>query len=414
MRFKTFFSDVPKPLRANFIHLLADMGWIGVTNGTTLNFLGVYAARLGATAAQLGVYNAMPAITNILLTMPAGMFIQNRPVIRTNAMAVMVTRIFYLMFALLPFFVPPPLQIWAIIGVTLLMSIPATIVGILGNAFLGEAIPPGWRAQMIGNRNALLAFATMLIALVSGQILSHMSFPYGYQVIFFIGFLGSALSTAHVFLVRPVSKIAPELAETTNGVSHPIPTGRTGRLRLDILRSPFARVLVLLFFCNLSIFTISPIFPIYQVDVLRLTDPVISLGSAAFWMTYFLGSTQVGRISRRLSFQQMTGTGLLFVGLALAILTVSYRTELYLACQISSGIGWAIMSCGTINYLLNKSPADDRPAYLAWYNLVYNLAILLGSILGPVMSGWVGIQAAVVVFIFLRFLVGLSILRWGG
>jgi predicted MFS family arabinose efflux permease len=54
------------------------------------------------------------------------------------------------------------------------------------------------------------------------------------------------------------------------------------------------------------------------------------------------------------------------------------------------------------NYLLEKVPAHDRPAYLAWYNIALNLAILLGTMLGPLLAAWFDIQTALILIFFLR------------
>jgi predicted MFS family arabinose efflux permease len=58
-------------------------------------------------------------------------------------------------------------------------------------------------------------------------------------------------------------------------------------------------------------------------------------------------------------------------------------------------------------------PPDQRPAYLAWYNLAINTALLLGSLVGPLVAGYITVPAALMLFAVLRFLAALAILRWG-
>jgi predicted MFS family arabinose efflux permease len=46
-------------------------------------------------------------------------------------------------------------------------------------------------------------------------------------------------------------------------------------------------------------------------------------------------------------------------------------------------------------------PAGDRPAYLAWYNLALNAAILCGVLLGPLLAAWFDLTTALVfAFVF--------------
>jgi hypothetical protein len=64
------------------------------------------------------------------------------------------------------------------------------------------------------------------------------------------------------------------------------------------------------------------------------------------------------------------------------------------------------------NYLLEKLPEDHRSEYLAMYNLALNAALLLGSLTGPLIAGFVGVPMALALFAVLRFLAALAILRW--
>jgi len=47
-------SNIPREYRANFLHLYLDIGWFGIVSGSAINFLNIYAARLGASALQIG------------------------------------------------------------------------------------------------------------------------------------------------------------------------------------------------------------------------------------------------------------------------------------------------------------------------------------------------------------------------
>jgi len=76
------------------------------------------------------------------------------------------------------------------------------------------------------------------------------------------------------------------------------------------------------------------------------------------------------------------------------------------------GLGSTLIGGALINYLLEKIPEDDRPAHLAWYNLALNAAILLGSLAGPLVAGYLGLAFALVLFALCRALAGVIVLRW--
>ena len=58
--------------RQNFIHLYMDIGWFGVLSGSAVNFLSIYATRLGATGYQIGLLSSMAAAVSLILAIPAG------------------------------------------------------------------------------------------------------------------------------------------------------------------------------------------------------------------------------------------------------------------------------------------------------------------------------------------------------
>ncbi|HLO14243.1 MAG TPA: hypothetical protein VK206_05400, partial [Anaerolineales bacterium] len=65
------------------------------------------------------------------------------------------------------------------------------------------------------------------------------------------------------------------------------------------------------------------------------------------------------------------------------------------------------------NYMLEHIPAHDRPSHLAWYTIILNAAVLIGSLAGPGIADLLGLFGALILFGFLRFLAGIFILKWG-
>ncbi len=392
---------IPAEHRRNIRLLYADIAFWGLLNGSIIVFLAVYASRLGATPLQTGLLTASPALMNLIFTFPASNFSRGRPSHKVTRWSALITRAFYGLLVPLPFMMEAQAQIWTIIVISLVMNVTGTVAAVMGNVFFAETVPDSVRGQVVGNRNALLALTTMITTFAVGQILKVMSFEQGYQVIFLIGFLGSMASVAMLFLVRPVETGAP-----------PAPLPKTG-LRLDILRTRYNRVLVAMFAYHLAVFLANPIFPLYQVNGLRLTDQVISYGGSIFWVFYFLGSTQGGGIARRLGFKRMTGVGVIMVAMGTLMFTFSYEPWMYYSMQTFNGVGWAIVGSGLINYVLEFAPPDDRPAHLAWFNIVANMAVLICGLIASPIGNSLGLFGAMLLAVGVRFAAGIAILKWG-
>jgi hypothetical protein len=57
------------------------------------------------------------------------------------------------------------------------------------------------------------------------------------------------------------------------------------------------------------------------------------------------------------------------------------------------GTGWALAGGAVGNYVLEKTPDDSRPSYLAWHNMALQAGILLGALhCAPALAGWWGLS----------------------
>lgn len=427
-------GPVPEKYRSNFTHLYLDIAWFGVLAASTVSFTAIYATRQGANAFQLGLLSAAPAIVNMAFTLPAGRWLEKQPIGTAVFWSAALYRIFYLFWLPLPLLFAPPVQVWVLIGLTLIMSIPGTSLAVGFNALFAEAVPPEWRGHVVGIRNALLSVTFIVVSLLCGQILDRVPFPGGYEIVFALGCLGAAMSTVHLWFVtpRPNGQIWPRLGRGLGDLASP---GRfrlvvegirpgialrfltrrrgLGLLRPGVLEKPFVRLVAVIFAFNFAVHLAVPLFPIRWIDQLHLSDQQIGWGTAAFYASVFVGSMQLDRLVRRLGNQRVTAIGALFMGSYPAFMALAQGLVLYLLGSVMGGIGWALVGGALVNYVLEKVPADHRPAYLAWYNLALNAALLSGSLVGPLVADFITVPIALMLFAAARCLAALAILRWG-
>lgn len=325
-------------------------------------------------------------------------------------------RIGFLGLVFLPWLFSPVGQINAIITVTFLMAIPLTPLGVGFNALFAKSVPNEYRAHVAGIRNITLSVTFMVTSLLSGYLLDHIPFPIGYQVVFAIGFFGAAMSSLHLYFIKPLGK------EKTSLPFQPVPASTpqaelsrklSSILRLDIWKTPYRTVLLALFAFHLAQYLALPIFPLFNVRVLNLNDDQLGISTALFYLTVFLGSTQLRNVVHRLGNKRTTGWGV--AGLALYPIIVAYSSNvtIFYFASIVGGFAWSWVGGSYANYMLEHIPADDRPPHLAWYNIVLNIAILIGSLGGPAIAGQIGLFQALILFGIMRFAAGIAILKWG-
>ena len=409
-------AAVPPQYHATFRHLYYDIAWFGVLSGSVVNFMSIYATRIGATGLQIGLISAMSAVVNLFLAIPAGRWLKKRHTGRAIFWSSVAYRVGFIPFIFLPQLFDDAGQIVAIIVITFLMAIPLTPLGVGFNALFAEAVPEQYRAHVAGIRNAMLAVSFILTSLVSGYILNTVSFPLGYQIVFGIGAFGAAMSSYHLFFVKPLQDINPALR--TDPAPDPVkpaasPRGLTSALRLDILSTPFKRVLLAMLAFHFTHNITTPVYPLYNVRVLGLNDDHIGIGAALYYLTMLLGSMQFRRIAHRLGHKKVTGLGV--AGMALYPFLLAFSTQLwqYYAISLIGGFTWAWTNGAYANYMLERIPPHDRPAHLALYIIVLNIGILAGSLGGSAIATGIGLSSALILFAILRFLAGVSILKWG-
>jgi MFS family permease len=408
---------IPQEYRRNFIHLYFDIAWFGILSGSAINFLNIYAARLGASGFQLGLLAAMPAVVSLFLSLPAGIWLQKRQVGKAVFWAAVLSRLGYFLWIPLPWLFGNQGQIWALVIITLAMGIPMCGLSVGFNALFAAAVPAEWRASVVGIRNVVQSLTFIIASLGTGFILDHLRFPLGYQVIFGIGFLSAGMSTVHLFFIRPHretfanttpdQEIGKDLDEKNRR-----PDLHTS-LRLDIWRTPFRKILLVLLGFHMAQYIASPLFALYSVNELHLTDANIGLGTAFFYLSVLLGSTQLSRLEHKAGHHKLTGWGVIGMSIYPIAMALSHNALHYYLLSIAGGFAWALVAGAYANYLLERIPENDRPSHLAWYNIILNAAVLLGSMAGPFLAGYIGIGVALLVFGVMRLLAGVAILKWG-
>jgi len=111
--------------------------------------------------------------------------------------------------------------------------------------------------------------------------------------------------------------------------------------------------------------------------------------------------------------QKVTAIGILSMALyPIGMALSSTPLHFYITSAIG-GLASALATGAYANYLLEHIPANDRPAYLAWYNVILNLCVLIGSLAGPLIANAIGLTMALFIFAAARILAGIVIFKWG-
>ena len=109
----------------------------------------------------------------------------------------------------------------------------------------------------------------------------------------------------------------------------------------------------------------------------------------------------------------VTGWGVIGMAIYPGLLAFSDQVWQFYIISILGGLAWALAGGASTNYVIERCPENDRPAHLAWYNIILNTGILIGSILGPVIAENFSLPTALILFSLARGLADYEILKWG-
>lgn len=392
-------------LQHNFTHLYADVAWFGVLAGSTMYFQSIYVARLGASGFQIGLIAAGPAVVALLLTLPAGRWLEGKHLIKTSFISSLVQRGWFLAYAFLPWLFSEPKQIWAIIVLSLLMAAPGVLLTIAFNANFADVVPPEFRGEVVGRRNALVAVSLMLTYMLCGQVLDRIEFPLNYQVVFGMGALAALMSSYHLSKLKPLGLHVES--------SNLLPRREKAMLRLDLLRGSFGVFML----AYLAFYTFQylpgPLFTLAFVNSLKLTDGQLSLGNTIFYLLMTLVSLGLGRLSKHWSHRKLLIImAILFTHYPL-LLGIAWNQPIFWLISATGGGVYGLLSGALLNRLIERVPDNDRPAHMALHNLALNLGILIGSFSGPLLVVVLDLRIALLLAGGLRLIAAVLFWLWG-
>ncbi len=408
-QFFTFPPTLSPRLKTNFIYLFWDIGVWGLYMGATASFLTIYASRCGATSEQIGLLTALPALVALLLSLPFGRWLKRFPAQRATVWSAFTSRVLFIGYAFLPWLLPINHQFEGILAISLIITIPTAVINISYTQFFMESVPSEWRGAVVGTRNAIGSIISFIVTILCGQILTRLPFPANYQVVFVIGFIGGILTVYQIYHVRPVTDPSPLIAlsparpaEATRWLPRPDGQGRK-----------YIRVIGLLFLFTLTNNMFAPLIPNLLVNHLKLSDGVISAGTATSTLVVLVVSLFIARFTRRAGNRPATAYGAGLLAFQAVALAVAQNAFLYLVSAVIGGIATGILNAAQYNYHLDNVPDTERPSWLSVNQVLGNAAILLGALLGPLLARGIGTPNALIAFGGLRLLVGFILFKWG-
>ncbi len=383
--------------------LYGDGAWYGVMTGVAGAFLTVLVIRVGGSNLHVGLLSALPALITFLVSLSGSRLVERErtpcSILITSAL---LNRLGYLIIALIPLLLTVR-RADAIVLIAGLLTIPGAIFNIAFIAAFAGAVGAAQRAHVLSNRSIALGLTSTFIALIGGRFLDLVPFPVNYQILFAASFAASMVSIYYLTRLRLPAE------------SNPMPPADARPTSLGLFETlgnshAYARFTLASFVFHWGSFFVVPLYSIYWIRTLNATEGWVGLlnmvGTALTIVFYPLW----GRLTTR----RGNAYGVVWTAVGLSfypVLTALAPTiEWIIPVQLVAGVTTSGYGITFFNRLLEVSPEEHRPSYIAGYNTLINLAAFISPFLATALTSVFDIHFLLIIGAALRFLG--SLLFW--
>jgi len=378
----------------NAWNLYVELFWASIL-GIAAAFNAAFAVRLGAENSHIGLLNSLPALAAILVSVPAGRFLERRAKRQAWVLgSLFVNRMGYVLVALVPWLPTAGLNKGAVLVALLVaMSFPVNFFSVGFSAMLGDVIPERRRATVFATRNIINTGMLSVGMWLAGRWLNRVTFPLDYQAMYLVGFLASMLSMVYLVKIRvPDARAAAPIAHAAR------PLREQWRALRQVMRdrNDFVRIVVDTLLYGLGAWTAAPLYILYFVRELHASDAWIGLhgtvANVAAIAGYALWRRLIGRWGESRTLKRtVMGAGLypLLVGLSPSLTPILFAAALN--GLIAPGVNLSHFST-----LLKVCPEKHRPSFIGFYTTIMNVGAFIAPLVGVALADRFGLGPTLV------------------
>lgn len=399
----TFVGGPPSDEDHNILNWYASTAFFGVVDGGMWVFLPVFLARLGASPMLLGLYNSLPALLSIALSIPAGVLVDRA----TDQMSAwkrlgLAMRLFYPLIILAPFVLPQESLPLLIVVLWALRTIPETASTPLWTAIAGRAVSPRRRAHVNGTRWAIFALISASSQVLFGRWLDVGPFPVAYQAAFTVAFLATLAEWGFFSRLRLPHLEPPEEAGAT--------LGERVRcyLRPLVEHRPFVRFVAATFAYRVAFHMPAALFTLLWVRELGASNGLIGLRGTVGYVALMVGYLFWGRSANRLGHRRVLTAGALGVAVYVVTSGLLPAAGWLVPVAVVWGATVGAVDVGLFDLLLYACPPGKEARFASVNQCIANVAVFVGPLLGVALARATSVRAALIVAGALQVLGGLG------
>jgi len=351
-------------------------------------FLTAFALALGANNLVIGLIAAIPAFAQLAQVPTVYLVERYRTRRRICVYASAISRIFWLVIAVIPFVVPPGAVIPVLVGAICMNAVFGSIGGCSWNSWMRDLVPTDRLGSFFSRRLFLATILGIGLSWAAGVFIdgwdTQSLFPpvYGYSVLFLLAFFAGMIGV--IFLSSTPEPCLVRRRED-------LPFHR--RILLPFADTNFRRLIRFMGCWNFAVNLATPFFTVFMIQVLDLDLSVIVALSILSQLMHCAFLQIWGSLSDRFSNKSILGVccPLFLVSIFAWTFTVIpdqrlFSIPLLAAIHLLSGIAGAGITLASSNIALKLAPSGQATAFLAGNAMMNSLAAGIAPVIGGIIA----------------------------
>ncbi len=345
-------------------------------------FVVLFALAWNATSSQIGLITAAGNLLGAAAFYPGAYFSRHKS---KQMKLVLVTggglsRACMLLMALIPFFTGSP---FIAILLIIILNAGRSFWGNFGNpawtSIVADIVPDHLRGRYFSIRNLAMGAAALAAAPAAGWLIKKInqdtaSLFSGYQTVFAAAFILGLVSTFFFSRINTAEVTADGTAEKEKNISRKgLFSGRT-----------FFWFIATAVIWNIGVQMSAPFFGVYMVQNLGADESWVGYAAGMSSLAGLAGMLVFGRILNKfgnLKTQLISGFIIPFIPIIWLFFTRPWHV--FFANWLG-GFMWAGYNLTNFNLLLELTPDESRPKYVA----IYQTAAFISAVAGPLLGGY--------------------------
>lgn len=241
------------------------------------------------------------------------------------------------------------------------------------NSWMADLVPVNERGRYFGKRTKIAGVASFVAFILGGMLLQRFGgdFEYlGYVVIFSLAFISRLFSV--FYLTRqeePVYRVPKDRYKFREFIQ-------------SLFHSNFGVFTLYMFLLNFAVQVSAPFFVPYMLNDLKMSYITLTLVTATSMIVKYMVMPAWGKLIDKYGARVVLKLTGYMIPLVPLMWVFSSNFYYLLIAQVLSGFVWAGFELATVNFMFDATPYDKRAAMIAYFNVLYGISIILGSLFG--------------------------------